>query len=144
MAAEPAAIAELMGGKEVLGREVRTLADLERLVTEGLPRAALEHVAEHVFPEPARRRALIHSVVPESTFRRRVRLTPVESERAERLARVMAEVYRLWRDKADTREFVTRPHPLLGGRSPLQAAMTNLGLREVEQLLAKIEFGLPV
>ena len=101
--------------------------------------------AAFVFDDPARRRKLIHTVVPEATYKRRkVHLTPAESERAERLARVIAEVRRLWQDDDDTRAFVTTPHPLLERRTVLEAAMTDPGARRVGEILAAIEFGLPV
>jgi putative toxin-antitoxin system antitoxin component (TIGR02293 family) len=145
MPAEPAQIAELMGGREVLGVEVRTVGDLEKLVLEGLPKPALERVAGFVFQDPARRRKLIHAVVPEATYKRRkLRLTPAESERAERLARIVAEARRIWADDDDARDFLTVPHPLLEGRSVLDAAQTELGARRAEEIMAAIEWGLPV
>ena len=135
-----------MGGKDVLGVEVRTVDDLERAVMAGLPKEALRHVAEHVFPEPARRRQLIHAVVPEATYKRRtLRLTPAESERAERLARIVAWARDLWgADNPSLVKFLTVPHPILGGRSMLEAAWTQLGDRQAERILANLEYGLPV
>ena len=37
---------------------------------------------------------------------------------------------------------MTTPHPELEGRSPLDAAKTDLGARRVEQVLNALEFGL--
>ena len=34
------------------------------------------------------------------------------------------------------------PHPLLDGRSPLDAAMTDLGARRAEHILNALEYGL--
>lgn len=145
MPAEPAQIAELMGGKDVLGVEVRTVADLERLVLAGLPKPALERVASFVFQDASRRRKLIHAVVPEATYKRRTeRLTPAESERAERLARIVTWARGLWGEGADLIEFLTVRHPLLDGRSMLDAAQTELGARQAERILANLEYGLPV
>jgi putative toxin-antitoxin system antitoxin component (TIGR02293 family) len=146
MPAEPAQIAELMGGKDVLGVEVRTVGDLERLVLAGLPKEVLQRIAGHVFAEPARRRQLIHAVVPEATYKRRkLRLTPAESERAERLARVIAWARDLWgADNPSLVPFLTLPHPLLDRRSMLEAAQTDLGARRAESVLAALEYGMPV
>ena len=49
----------------------------------------------------------------------------------------------VWQDQTAAEEFLTRPHHSLGGRTPLQMAATDLGTRQVEELLAAIEFGLP-
>ncbi|HFD16616.1 MAG TPA: hypothetical protein ENJ38_09970 [Rhodospirillales bacterium] len=54
MTTDAAAIAEVLGGPEVLGREIRSFADLERAVMAGLPKAAVRHVAEIVFPDARR------------------------------------------------------------------------------------------
>ena len=44
--------------------------------------------------------------------------------------------------EAEARAFMTKPHPELEGRSPLEAAKTDLGARRVEQILNALEFGL--
>ena len=86
----------------------------------------------------------MYRVVPEATFkRRRDRLSPAESERTERLARVIAAAEHVWDDPEQARRFLTTSHPALGGKTPLDAAMRELGARQTEELLAKIEYGLP-
>ncbi len=44
--------------------------------------------------------------------------------------------------EAEARAFMTTPHPELDGRSPLDAAKTDLGARRAEQILNALEFGL--
>ena len=83
-------------------------------------------------------------VAPRATLkRRRTRLSSTESQRLERLARIVAMTEEVWQDKTAAAEFLTRPLRSLGGRTPLQMATTDLGARQVEELLASIEFGLP-
>ncbi len=65
------------------------------------------------------------------------------SER-ERLARIVAAAEHAWGDDEKARRFLATPHPALDGKSPVGAAMTEKGARQVEELLAKIEHGLPV
>jgi putative toxin-antitoxin system antitoxin component (TIGR02293 family) len=87
---------------------------------------------------------MMYRIVPEATFkRRRDRLSSAESERTERLARVIATAEYVWEDRDSARRFLTTPHPMLAGKAPLNAAMTELGARQVEDLLAKILHGLP-
>jgi putative toxin-antitoxin system antitoxin component (TIGR02293 family) len=88
--------------------------------------------------------AFIYSVVPSATFKRRARLSVPESERTERLARVVALTESLWGDENEARTFLNRPHPLLEDQTPLNVARTEIGARRVEQLLHDIEHGLPV
>ena len=37
---------------------------------------------------------------------------------------------------------MTTPHPLLDGRTPIDAARTDLGARRTEQILNALEYGL--
>jgi len=137
-------IAEVMGGARALGRRVRSLAELSDVVAGGLPKSALRNTVKRVFSDAGRQREVMYRVVPEATFkRRRDRLSAAESERTERLARVVAATEYTWSDAEEARRFLSVPHPALRGKSPLQAAMTELGARHVEELLAKIFHGLP-
>jgi len=65
-----------------------------------------------------------------------------QSERLERLARVMALAEDVWESRDDARRFLTTPHALLGER-PLDLAQTELGARRVEDLLWRLEYSLP-
>jgi putative toxin-antitoxin system antitoxin component (TIGR02293 family) len=141
---QPQLIAAVLGGPKVLGRRVRSVLDLAEAVEEGLPKAALRNTAARIVPDAAGRRQLIYRIVPEATYkRRRERLTPAESERTERLARVIATAEYAWDAREDTHRFLMTPHPQLGGKAPMAAALTELGARQVEQILEKILFGLP-
>lgn len=67
-----------------------------------------------------------------------------ESEKTERLARVLAAAEYVWDDRDQAREWMNKPHRELDGRTPLNVARTELGARRVEDLLDRIFFGLPV
>ena len=79
-------IVDVLGGAAVLKRPVRSWADLEDAVNDGLPKRALQAMAVRALPEGAPTGPLVHRVVPIATFKRRTRLTPEESARTERLA----------------------------------------------------------
>ena len=51
---------------------------------------ALRSTAERIASLPADARRVMYLVVPEATYKRRTRLSRLESERTERLARVIA------------------------------------------------------
>jgi putative toxin-antitoxin system antitoxin component (TIGR02293 family) len=144
MAAAVERVAEMLGGRTVLHRAVRTWVDLERLVSEGLPKRSLQLVAQRAVESGASAADLVYSIVPPATFKRRTRLSAQESERTERLARVLALVEAIWRDERQARAFLNRPHPLLHDETPLNVARTELGARRVERLLHAVEHGLPL
>jgi putative toxin-antitoxin system antitoxin component (TIGR02293 family) len=140
----PERIAEVMGGVAILGQEVRSFQDLESSVSGGLPKVALRRTLERVYLTAGDVRQAIYRVVPEATFKRRTRLSRAEGERTERLARVIAAAEYVWDDADDAREWLMKAHPELDGRTPLQAAETELGARRAEWVLDAIFYGLPV
>ncbi|HYL74428.1 MAG TPA: antitoxin Xre/MbcA/ParS toxin-binding domain-containing protein [Bryobacteraceae bacterium] len=140
----PSRTAKILGGSHVLGHRVTSIDALSRAVSAGLPKSALRQTAARVYQSKIEQRELMNRIVPEATFkRRRDRLSAAESERTERLARVIAQTEYVWNDRDDARQFLTTPHPALRGRTPLLVAMTELGARQVEEILDQIFYGLP-
>jgi putative toxin-antitoxin system antitoxin component (TIGR02293 family) len=64
--------------------------------------------------------------------------------KTERLARVIAAAHAAWEDQNDAQEWLTKPHPELGGRTPIDCALTESGARQVESLIDRFQYGLPV
>ncbi|MBV9653201.1 MAG: DUF2384 domain-containing protein [Acetobacteraceae bacterium] len=117
---------------------------IEKAVESGLPRKALRHVAEWLAGgDTTKISRLEWGVVPKTTLDRRERqLSPEESERTERVARLFVHARRALGTEAEAREFMIMPHPQLDGRSPIDAARTDLGTRRTEQILNALEYGL--
>lgn len=119
---------------------------IEKAVEKGLPRKPLYHVAERLAGgDNAKILALEWGVVPKTTLERReTRLSPQESERTERVARLLVHARRALGTEAEAREFMTAPHPELDDRRPIDAARTDLGTRRAERLLNALEYGLAI
>ena len=144
MAVSVAEVTRIMGGERTLGRRVRTTDDLRRAVEEGLPVETLGKVVAHVAGSDIAAGQLKYRIVPRATLhRRRTHLSLEESERVERLARVAALAEQVWEDEALAHEFLRSPQPQLGGQQPMDLVRTDLGARQVEELLMKLEYGLP-
>ncbi|MFI4985905.1 MAG: antitoxin Xre/MbcA/ParS toxin-binding domain-containing protein [Alphaproteobacteria bacterium] len=138
-------IAAVLGGESLLRRKVRSFDDLETLVARGLPKkAALNLVGELRASADARARLLAFIASPATLKRRRERLKGDESERTERLARIIATARHVWGDEELARKFLTAPHKMLRDRAPIEVAMSELGARRVEALLWDIYYGFPV
>jgi putative toxin-antitoxin system antitoxin component (TIGR02293 family) len=134
-----------LGGPGVVGSDPATIGELAAAVARGLPRGVVPQLAANAAPEEgqARRRisALITSV---ASLKRRDLLSPAASERAERLARIVALAHQAFGDADEARAWLNAPHPLLGGAHPIEVAATDLGARQVERILHNIEHDLPV
>ena len=120
-----------------------SFAELDEQVAHGLPKDALKASVDRVCLSGEDRKKLLYRIIPEATYkRRRSHLTADESERAERLARVFATTEYVWNSEDDARAFLSTPHPMLQGRTPLDVSMTELGARRVEELLWKLYYGI--
>lgn len=138
-------VARVLGGERTLRRKIRTVDDLRAAVEEGLPLEALRRTVRLVAGEGPEATELRYRIVPKTTLqRRRTRLSAAESERLERLARMVALAEEVWEDPALAHEFLVSPQPQLGGERPVDLARSDLGTRQVEDLLYKLEYSLPV
>jgi putative toxin-antitoxin system antitoxin component (TIGR02293 family) len=79
-----------------------------------------------------------------STLARRKRagtLTPAESEHVLRVAALLDRGAEVFGSEADAAEWMTTTNVALGNLPPLSLADTELGAREVEDLLGRLEHG---
>ena len=127
----------------------------------GLRRYDALHVMEHIrrgfaysaFERFQRNTELPYRVlaeaadIPERTLARRKesgRLQPDESDRLARLSRVFARAIGLFEgDLGSARGWLTSPAAALGGGTPLEFASTDAGAIEVENLIGRLEHGIP-
>jgi putative toxin-antitoxin system antitoxin component (TIGR02293 family) len=88
---------------------------------------------------------LVH--IPPRTYARRVaskaKLSLPEGERAVRVMRLYDRAKELFGTHDNTREWLNSEIPALGWRTPLDFARTEQGAREVEDLIGRIEHGIP-
>jgi len=79
-----------------------------------------------------------------ATFHRRKlagRLDQAESDRVLRYARLMGRAMEVMESGENARQWLTSPQYGLGGAIPLEYAETEVGAREIEDLLGRIEYG---
>lgn len=83
--------------------------------------------------------------IPQTTLNRRRaqgRLQPDESDRVLRASRVFGKALELFEgDTGAARYWLASPHRALGGAVPMGLAKTDLGTREVEDLIERLEHG---
>lgn len=83
--------------------------------------------------------------IPQTTLNRRReqgRLQPAESDRVLRASRVFGKALELFEgDRDATRRWLGKPQRALGGAIPMELAKTDLGAREVEDLVGRLEHG---
>ena len=140
---ETKVIAEVLGGRKVLGKTIKKSDDLVQLVRKGLPATSVTALAEKL---DVGNTVLSQKLgIPRRTLTRRLshrsRLTAAESDRTVRLARVYAHAVEMIGDDEKAVEWLRTPNRALGGRRPLDQLDTDLGARTVEDILGRIAYG---
>jgi putative toxin-antitoxin system antitoxin component (TIGR02293 family) len=70
------------------------------------------------------------------------KLSKTESDRLVSVRRMLGQATELFEnDKSKAKQWLSSPNRGLGGRTPLQMAQTETGLREVENLIFRLEHG---
>jgi putative toxin-antitoxin system antitoxin component (TIGR02293 family) len=139
-----AAITAVLGGRRTLKRKIETDSDLALLTREGLPVDTLTLLAQELSVE---RKTLTKLVgISDRTLNRRIagtsRLSAEESDRTVRLARVVAKAKETLGSSDKASHWLQTPNRALNGESPLDLLDTDTGVRTVETILGRIEYGL--
>jgi putative toxin-antitoxin system antitoxin component (TIGR02293 family) len=117
--------------------------DLIRAVKHGFPFRAIEDLA-HASGLSLPDLASLSGISARTLARRQStkRLSAEESERILRFALIFEKAAVLFEgDLVEAQEWLRQPKKALGGESPLEYASTELGAREVENLIGRIEHG---
>lgn len=136
-------VIEALGGPKVFkGRRAPTATELRDRVRTGLPYQSLESIRERLnltLPEAA---VVLH--VPLRTLARRRhgrKLDADESDRLYRLARIAAQAVGVLGTDEKAAMWLRRPNRALNGEVPLALLDTDLGARQIEDVLGRIEHG---
>jgi len=139
-----AAIAEVLGGRKAFRQRIETSSDLARATRAGLPVDSLDALAEELSVQRMAVAKLLG--ISERTLSRRVtsngRLTAAESDRVVRLARVLALAKETLGEMEKASRWLQTSNRALEGDKPIDRLDTDIGVRSVEQVLGRIEYGL--
>lgn len=139
----PGAIAEVLGGRRILGKAVRNPEDLAQLVRKGLPAGSVSALAESL--HVANRVLSSKLGIPQRTMTRRLgqarHFTQAESDRIMRVARILGHAVDMIGDKEKASAWLRTPNRALAGERPLDQLDTDIGARMVEDVLGRIAYG---
>ena len=136
-------VVEVLGGSSVFrGQTVPTSTELRQRIRRGLPYRSFECVRERLrlsVPEAA---DVLH--MPARTLARRRqsrKLDADESDRLYRIARVAAQAFAVFGTEEKAATWLRRPNRALNGERPIQLLDTDVGARQVEDILGRIAHG---
>jgi len=127
----------------LLGLRSFDTASLLKRLDEGLSYAAFERLKRRL--KVSSGELADAALITHRTLARRKkagRMQPDESDRLVRLARVFSRAIELYEgDSEGAQGWTMRPNRAFGGVSPFEMAKTDVGAREVENLIGRIEHG---
>jgi putative toxin-antitoxin system antitoxin component (TIGR02293 family) len=138
----PASALDLVGGVAIIGGAVGPGMDMVKLIRRGLPVGAVQFVLDSGRLTLAE---LDQIVLPRKTLANRRRigsLTPEQSDRLIRVARVLAAAEETFGNQEKAGAWLRRLTRALGGECPLHLLDTDEGAREVTALLGRIGHGI--
>jgi putative toxin-antitoxin system antitoxin component (TIGR02293 family) len=137
-------VIDVLGGASVFkGRTVPTSTELRERIKRGLPYRSLESVRERLRLSVLETAVVLHMPLRTLARRRQTRkLDGDESDRLYRIARVAAQAFAVFgaEDKAAT--WLRRPNRALNGELPIDLLDTDVGARQIEDILGRIEHGI--
>jgi len=141
----PAGRRESSTGRLVVRDSQGSFRDTARAISRiksGLPVKAFFALKEQLNVS-AEELARVVGIAPRTLLRRKEegRLQKDESERVVRLQRLFEKALDVFEDRASVQSWFISPQLALGEKTPLDYADTELGAREVENLLSRIEHG---
>jgi len=129
----------------LLGLKIHNPLELVESIRKGLSFEALERFQRNLALSMKDLAEVIQ--IRTRTLNRRKeegRLQPDESDRLVRASRVFGKALELFEgDVQAARRWLAAPQKALGGERPLAAAGTDVGAREVENLIGRLEHGIP-
>ncbi|MGA8533885.1 MAG: antitoxin Xre/MbcA/ParS toxin-binding domain-containing protein [Candidatus Tumulicola sp.] len=135
-------ITTLLGGPELIWQAIRQESDLETMVREGLPAESVRQLAASTGTTLTALQEVTR--IDRSTFGRRVRqrsrLKTDESDRVVRVARIAALAIAALGNQ-DGIAWLHEENWALGQRAPIDLLATEVGARQVEQIIGRIEHG---
>src|SRR5438270_12206323 len=136
------AVVKQLGGPRVLGRTLTSDSDLREAIRDGFPPAVLGKLM-NFSGLTLKELADALDLSPRSLQRRRRsgRLARFESDRLYRLARIVALAQQSLGSHERAMHWLKRGNRALGGVAPIAVVDTELGSRQVENVLGRIAYG---
>ncbi|MHB9111306.1 MAG: type II RES/Xre toxin-antitoxin system antitoxin [Thermoleophilia bacterium] len=137
-------VAEILGGKKVLGRNLRSRMDFVELGGAGITKDAASHLARYLSLSLTGVARLL-PVTPRTLQRYSAgkRLSPAVSEQVLQVAEVVAMGTEVFGDRENFLTWLSLPSAPLGNRKPIDLLSSRFGAELVTDELGRIAHGIP-
>jgi len=136
-------VLRLLGATRMMKKGQISPLEIRTAVRKGLPFSALEALQKEL--ELTLKQLVVVLGIPERTIARRKEdqyLTAAESDRLYRVARTVAHADAVLGGIDKARTWLKRPNRALGDEAPLTLLDTDIGARQVEEVLLRVAYGI--
>lgn len=134
---------QILDAKKLVKKKPAPSTEIVAVVRKGLPfRSFL--ILLKVINVSQKQLALVLGISDRTIARRKTeqQFNPSESDRLYRVARILAQAASTLGSIEKAREWATRPNRALGDETPLALLDTDIGARQVEDVLLRIQYGI--
>jgi putative toxin-antitoxin system antitoxin component (TIGR02293 family) len=134
---------DLAGPASILRLRATSVAELRDAVRSGLPFSAFLALTKQLEIAPQQLTA-VFGIPPRTVARRKEarQLNPQESDRLYRVARTVSQAVEVLGSIDKARVWLKTPNRSLGCEMPLDLLDTDIGTREVEEVLLRLNYGI--
>jgi len=127
----------------LLRLKAKTAVELREAVRKGMPFGVFAALSKHL-EMTLQEVADVAGIPARTVARRKARgtLDPQESDRVYRLARAVAQAAKSLGSLAKARAWLKAPNRALAGEVPLGLLDTDIGARQVEEVLLRLDYGI--
>ena len=141
-------LTELLGGRRVLGRDLRSQLDAHEILLSGLPAMAFDALVNKLVVIDTRKSASFYKAIGMSlrTYQRHKdapakALSLEQSGRAWKFAEILAKATSVFGSQAEAELWLDRPAIGLNQHRPIDLLSTPAGVELVEEHLSRLEYG---
>ena len=136
-------VVALLGGKKVFRGKISDARDMQRALRQGLPFGAFDALLK-ALEVRSKELAELLGVASRTLARRKSArsLSPIESDRLYRIAHVTFLASEVLGSLEKARQWLHRHNRALGGEPPITQLDTEIGERQVEEVLLRISYGI--
>ncbi len=142
-----ATISAVLRSEKQLGIKIKKAKEVDSLIRKGIPFKVVEDLKEKLKLADEEIAGILGMSVRTLSRRRHIknkeeaRLNAIESDRLFRLVKIFVFAQDVLEDKEQAIKWLHSRQFGLGNRIPLEVIRTEIGAREVEDLLMRIEYG---
>lgn len=135
-------VSNVLGGKKVLGKEIKTQMDLVELGKEGIPKSAILSLLNAISLSLSQ----VEEILPISNrtlqrYNAKEHLAQAISEQALQIAEVISRGEEVFHDKNKFMEWLKRPNIVFNGKTPLSLLGSIFGREMIMDELGRMETG---